>query len=601
MNNRPPLLPSDASDSNANRPLPTGLFSSFAPGEQALTPLPTGSAPPFGYSFMQTLSSPTSIQQQESHGPSLDSSALQAPPAHQPIHHQYGMPAMQHAHYSMHDSGLGIESSQQALAKPPPLPYNTMQRPSSGQSSIGTASDSALVASPTQEHMVLGTTGISDIALLLSGAAQIRPNTSGKPTYPYATLITYAILQHPRKQMTLNDIYTWLMDHYPYFKTAGTGWKNSIRHNLSLNKMFVRIPRPINEPGKGAYWTVDLVMLDEAINARPKPTAHRYSPPRSASTVNASPYPMAGGTMPSVLLTTPNSEQLTPLSNPLMMGITSSISDKGILASAPPPGSSAHHHHMRRASLQGLPGHRYQPYQVPTQSGLGGFYSPQGAAAQLPVAPSALCNAAVAASAMPMGGPVMSPGQGGAFGPAPMFPLHPFSGASLGVPGPGLADAAAAGTLALQPYSSPAHPGSTQYDSHAGNAGSSAQLHAAEGTGRLAPSLAVQSHLQVRPTPSFAERFLASGNEAMEKDVVASAASGQIRGSGASIGSTAAASFLAAQAAGLGGSSQPLGGPSTGTTGNETAASIGDLSAYFAFMDAQTRSAQPPDKGPDGT
>ncbi|ORY72855.1 fork head transcription factor, partial [Neocallimastix californiae] len=77
------------------------------------------------------------------------------------------------------------------------------------------------------------------------------------PPYSYATLISYAIQTHPNKQMTLNEIYTWITDHYPYYKKAGNGWKNSIRHNLSLNRLFIRVPRPINEPGKGSYWTVD--------------------------------------------------------------------------------------------------------------------------------------------------------------------------------------------------------------------------------------------------------------------------------------------------------------------------------------------------------
>ncbi|CAG8490208.1 13348_t:CDS:2 [Acaulospora morrowiae] len=85
----------------------------------------------------------------------------------------------------------------------------------------------------------------------------LETGVSGKPPYSYATLITYAITNSPNKQLTLNEIYNWVMENYPYYKTAGTGWKNSIRHNLSLNKTFVRVPRPINEPGKGSYWTVD--------------------------------------------------------------------------------------------------------------------------------------------------------------------------------------------------------------------------------------------------------------------------------------------------------------------------------------------------------
>ncbi|KAG1145426.1 hypothetical protein G6F37_004130 [Rhizopus arrhizus] len=85
----------------------------------------------------------------------------------------------------------------------------------------------------------------------------IEKNTKGKPPYSYATLIKYAIENSKKKRLTLSEIYQWVIDHYPYYNSAGTGWKNSIRHNLSLNKSFVRVPRPVNEPGKGAYWQLD--------------------------------------------------------------------------------------------------------------------------------------------------------------------------------------------------------------------------------------------------------------------------------------------------------------------------------------------------------
>ncbi|KAI9483433.1 MAG: fork head domain-containing protein [Benjaminiella poitrasii] len=90
----------------------------------------------------------------------------------------------------------------------------------------------------------------------------VQKNTEGKPPYSYATLIKYAIERSAENKLTLSQIYQWVIDHYPYYATAGSGWKNSIRHNLSLNKSFVRIPRPVNEPGKGSYWTVDQYAAD---------------------------------------------------------------------------------------------------------------------------------------------------------------------------------------------------------------------------------------------------------------------------------------------------------------------------------------------------
>ncbi|KZW04099.1 hypothetical protein EXIGLDRAFT_828023 [Exidia glandulosa HHB12029] len=78
-----------------------------------------------------------------------------------------------------------------------------------------------------------------------------------KPFYPYSTLIRYAIKGSPNQKLLLEDIYYAIESRFPYFRTAPAGWKNSIRHNLSLNPCFVKVPRPLTDRGKGSYWTVD--------------------------------------------------------------------------------------------------------------------------------------------------------------------------------------------------------------------------------------------------------------------------------------------------------------------------------------------------------
>ena len=78
-----------------------------------------------------------------------------------------------------------------------------------------------------------------------------------KPSHSYADLIRMAITSAPQERMTLSEIYEFVENKFPYYKSVGGGWKNSIRHNLSLNAIFQKLPRPRDEPGKGSYWIIN--------------------------------------------------------------------------------------------------------------------------------------------------------------------------------------------------------------------------------------------------------------------------------------------------------------------------------------------------------
>ncbi|KAK7492598.1 hypothetical protein BaRGS_00016077 [Batillaria attramentaria] len=96
--------------------------------------------------------------------------------------------------------------------------------------------------------------GISESGPGSSGVQQSVTGRDGKPSHSYIALISMAILSSPERKMLLGDIYNYITSSFPYYNNKEKAWRNSIRHNLSLNECFVKTGR--SDTGKGHFWTI---------------------------------------------------------------------------------------------------------------------------------------------------------------------------------------------------------------------------------------------------------------------------------------------------------------------------------------------------------